>query len=206
MAGKAAGLKWVSRVGEQPPAASRGVSRGLQQGRLTLAEKLDWAVACPLLARGHQHYNKKGKRDYPSIHPGSLWTHVPPKKSIFLDNRGLQQFELNNDDIVKHILWDDSAPCLIAWDLLRCVHKTIFWVRHWQVAGTKAWSYFENQLSQLIPSCLRHLYRLAAQSKSVLYLARELRSRSLMLIFEGSFLYYPYGCFWRSLFCWHMVP
>ena len=41
MAGKAARLKWVSRVGEQPPTASRGVSRGLQQGRLTLAEKLD---------------------------------------------------------------------------------------------------------------------------------------------------------------------
>ena len=41
MAGKAAGGKWMLRVGEQPPATSRGVSRGLKQGGLTLAEELD---------------------------------------------------------------------------------------------------------------------------------------------------------------------
>ena len=53
MAGKAAGLKSIWVV-EQPPAASRGVSRSLQWGRLTLTEKLNWAMACPLMAWGHQ--------------------------------------------------------------------------------------------------------------------------------------------------------
>ena len=79
MAGKAAGLKSI-RVVEQPPAASRGVSRSLQWGRLTLTEKLNWAMACPLMARGHQCQDEKDNRDVPSIHLGTL---PPPKINIF---------------------------------------------------------------------------------------------------------------------------
>ena len=41
MAGKATPVKWIIRVGEQPPATSRRVSRGFKQGGLTLAEELD---------------------------------------------------------------------------------------------------------------------------------------------------------------------
>ena len=79
MAGKAAGLKSI-RVVEQPPAASRGVSRSLQWGRLTLTEKLNWAMACPLMARGHQCQDEKDNRDVPSIHLGTLPT---PKNQYF---------------------------------------------------------------------------------------------------------------------------
>ena len=40
MAGIATGVNSIG-VGEHPPTASRGVSRDIQQGRLTLAEELD---------------------------------------------------------------------------------------------------------------------------------------------------------------------